>query len=42
MKRRRLTTVVNRYREPFDISIMRDGPYGNPFVIGRDGGRGAV
>lgn len=43
-----LTTVVNiRYREPYDVYIGRpgkgqDGPWGNPFVIGRDGTREQV
>ena len=33
------TTVVNQYRETCDVSIMRPGPWGNPYKIGRDGTR---
>lgn len=34
--------VVHCKREPFDVYIGRPGPYGNPFIIGRDGDRAAV
>ena len=34
--------VVNLYREPYQVSIMRPGLWGNPFVIGRDGDRATV
>jgi hypothetical protein len=27
------TTVVNLYKEPYDISIMRPNPFGNPFYL---------
>jgi hypothetical protein len=37
-----MTQVVNAIHESFDISIMRPGPLGNPFVIGRDGTREEV
>jgi hypothetical protein len=33
------TRVVHCKREPFDVYIGRPGPWGNPFVIGRDGDR---
>lgn len=36
------TTVVNQYKESCDISIMRPGPWENPFVIGLDGTREEV
>lgn len=36
------TTVVNQYKESYDISIMCPGPWGNPYVIGRDGTREEV
>lgn len=34
--------VVNRRREPFDVYIGRGSPWGNPFVIGKDGDRADV
>jgi hypothetical protein len=37
-----LTRVVNLHHEPCDVNIMRPGPWGNPFVIGRDGDRAEV
>lgn len=36
------TRVVNKRREPFDVYIGRPGPWGNPFVLGRDGDRDTV
>lgn len=36
------TTVVNIYKELYDISIMRPGYFGNPFKIGVDGDRDEV
>ena len=36
------TTVVNKYKERGDISIMRPGPWGNPFIVGKDGSRAGV
>ena len=38
------TTVVNKYRHPNvgGVNIMRPGPWGNPYVIGRDGTREEV
>lgn len=36
------TRVVHCKREPYDIYIGRPGPWGNPFVIGRDGTREQV
>lgn len=33
------TTVVNKYKERGDVSIMRPGPWGNPFIVGKDGSR---
>lgn len=34
--------VVHCRREPYDVYIGRPGPWGNPFVVGRDGTRGEV
>lgn len=34
--------VVHCKREAFDVYIGRGGPWGNPFVIGRDGDRATV
>lgn len=34
--------VVHLRREPYDVRIDRVTPWGNPFVIGRDGDRDAV
>ena len=36
------TLVVHVKRAPCDVYIGRPSPFGNPFVIGRDGDRGAV
>ena len=36
------TTVVNKHVEDFDVYIGRPGPWGNPFIIGRDGDRNTV
>ena len=36
------TTVVNQYKESCDMSIMRPGPWGNQYIIGRDGTREEV
>ena len=36
------TTVVNLRHAPYDVRIDRRTPWGNPFVIGRDGDRAAV
>lgn len=36
------TRVVNLRREPYDVYIGRGSPFGNPFVIGRDGTREQV
>ncbi len=33
------TTIVNKYREPFDIYIGRPSLFGNPYRIGPDGSR---
>lgn len=40
-KRAATTTVVN-INDEYDVSIMRPGPWGNPFKIGRDGTRAQV
>jgi hypothetical protein len=37
-----LTRVVHCRREPYDVYIGRPGPWGNPFVLGRDGNRELV
>ena len=34
--------VVHCKRAPYDVYIGRPGPWGNPFVIGRDGTREEV
>lgn len=34
-----ITKVVNLYKEPYDVYIGRGSPWGNPFVIGKDGDR---
>lgn len=36
------TRVVNIARDPYQVYIGRPGPWGNPFVIGRDGDRATV
>ncbi len=36
------TTVVNLRREKYDVYIGRGSPFGNPFVIGKDGDRDTV
>ena len=41
----RRVTVLNKYRcrtPPGAVNIMRGGAWGNPFVIGKDGGRAEV
>jgi hypothetical protein len=39
----RPTTVVNiRTGDPYDVYVGRGGPYGNPFVIGKNGTREEV
>ncbi len=35
------TLVVYVKRAPYDVYVGRPSPFGNPFVIGRDGDRGA-
>lgn len=37
-----MCTVVNKYKEEYDIYIGRGSPYGNPFVIGKDDTREEV
>jgi len=34
--------VVHCKKEPYDVYIGRPGPWGNPFVIGKDGTREEV
>ena len=34
--------VVNKYKSPYDIYIGRGSPWGNPYVIGKDGNREEV
>lgn len=36
------TTVVNKYKQQYDIYIGRGSVWGNPFIIGRDGTREEV
>jgi hypothetical protein len=36
------TKVVHCKKEKFDVYIGRPGPWGNPFVIGKDGTRDEV
>jgi len=33
------TKVVRCKKEKYDVYIGRPGPYGNPFIIGKDGNR---
>lgn len=35
-------TVVNKYKEDYDIYIGRGSKWGNPFVLGKDGDREEV
>lgn len=37
-----VTRVVNRHRDRYDVYVGRPGPWGNPFVIGKDGTRDEV
>jgi hypothetical protein len=38
-----VTTVVNMHKDyNYDVDITRNGIYGNPFIIGRDGDRKQV
>ncbi len=36
------TRVVNKRQSRYDVYIGRGGPWGNPYQIGPDGGRGKV
>jgi len=36
------TKVVNCSKEKYDVYIGRPSPFGNPFIIGRDGDRKKV
>lgn len=38
----KMTTVVNKYCEEYDVNIMRPSKWGNQFIIGRDGTREEV
>lgn len=37
-----MTTVVNKRKQKYDVYIGRGSPFGNPFIIGRDGNRAEV
>ena len=37
-----LTTVVNLYKDNYDIYIGRGSKWGNPYIIGKDGTREEV
>lgn len=40
-----MPTVYNKYRNPYPMNVVycgRGSPYGNPFMIGRDGDRDEV
>ena len=37
-----MCTVVNKYKEDYDIYIGRGSPWGNPYKIGEDGTREEV
>ena len=37
-----MCTVVNKYKEDFDVYIGRGSVWGNPYVIGQDGTREEV
>ncbi len=32
-----MTSIVNKYKSPWDVSVARDSIWGNPFVIGSNG-----
>lgn len=36
------TKVVNKHKDPYDVYIGRGSPWGNPFIIGKDGTRSEV
>ncbi len=36
------TCVVHNKKSPYDVYIGRPGPWGNPFMIGKDGTRKEV
>lgn len=36
------TSVVNMYKEKYDVYIGRPSKWGNPYIIGRDGNRADV
>ena len=37
-----MCTVVNKYKDKYDLYIGRGSKWGNPFVIGKDGNRDEV
>lgn len=37
-----MTTVVNKYKEDYDVYIGRGSIWGNPYTIGEDGDREVV
>ena len=37
-----MCTVVNKYKESYDVYIGRGSKWGNPYVIGADGSREEV
>jgi hypothetical protein len=36
------TTLVNRHKDKYDVYIGRGTPFGNPYIIGKDGDREEV
>lgn len=36
------TTVVNMRTSQYDVAVDRSSPFGNPFHLGKDGGRDEV
>lgn len=37
-----MTSIVNKYKSPYEVYIGRGSIWGNPFVIGKDGSREEV
>ena len=42
MEKNKITIVVNKIFQKYDVDISRSGKWGNPFVIGKDGTREEV
>ena len=42
MEKNKITIVVNKIFQKYDVDISRSGKWGNPFIIGKDGTREEV